>query len=79
MQASYGGRDDGAIQLEGIVNNYKVKLNKDESYTISFDAKSRTESFTVFIRLFPNQKTDLLLNGAYRFPIRYSGSVVPFK
>ncbi|WP_242205360.1 DUF4251 domain-containing protein [Aestuariivivens insulae] len=79
MNAGYNSSNDGAIRLEGTVSNYEVTLNKDGSYSISFDAKSRSESYSVYLRLFPNMRTDLLLNGVYRMPIRYSGNAAPLR
>ena len=75
MQAGYGGNDDGAIKLEGVVKNYKSTLNKDGSYSVNFDAKDGSESYRVYLRVFPNHRTDLLLNGSFRLPIRYSGVI----
>ena len=75
MLAGYGSNDDGVIKLEGVIKNYKSTHNKDGSYSINFDAKDGIEGYNVFIRVFPNQKTDLLLNGSFRLPIRYSGVI----
>lgn len=74
MNAGYG-QNDGAIKLEGLIKNYMLTLEKDGSYTISFDAKSDSETYQVSLRLFPNLRTDMLLTGVYRAPIRYSGEV----
>ena len=67
--------DAGGIKLEGAIKNYKVEKNKDSSYTIKFDAKSENEGYNVIIRLFPNLRSEMVLNGSKRFPIRYTGHV----
>lgn len=78
MTAGYS-TNNGTIKLEGAISGYKATLNKDGSYGISFDAKSTSESFGVYLRLFPNQHSNMLLYGSHRLPIRYSGSVAPLK
>tara|TARA_R110002049_G_scaffold87533_1_gene221884 strand:+ start:29900 stop:30460 length:561 start_codon:yes stop_codon:yes gene_type:complete len=72
MQVNYGG-GDSTIEFNGIMENYLVEKNKDQSYTISFEAKSHFENFNVYIRLFPSLKSNMVVNGASRFSIRYSG------
>ncbi|WP_067149287.1 DUF4251 domain-containing protein [Pseudotamlana agarivorans] len=74
MGGSYGG-DDSAIAFKGLMKNYKVTQKKDSSYDISFEAKSNSENFRVNITLFPNLKSEMILTGNTRTPIRYSGSI----
>ncbi|TGV01553.1 DUF4251 domain-containing protein [Flavivirga rizhaonensis] len=74
MQVAYNG-GDSAIQFDGVFEDYKAVQNKDHSYTISFQAKSKLENFQVFIKLFPNLKTHITVNGNSRFPISYSGDL----
>ncbi|MBP0902360.1 DUF4251 domain-containing protein [Mariniflexile gromovii] len=76
MNIDYGGRDS-AIEFDGTMKNYEVEHNQDNSYTITFDAKSRSENFKVFIKLSPNLKTDMTVNGNSRSSIRYTGKVHP--
>lgn len=75
MQVDYDGTDS-TIQFSGLVKNYKTIKNKDKSYTISFNAKSNNESFNISIKLFSSLKSNIMLNGTSRFPIRYSGVVI---
>lgn len=77
MNVAYGG-GDSAIEFKGLVENYKAERNNDNSYTINFEAKSNSENFNVYIKLYPNLTSDMTLNSASRFPIRYSGNVEPF-
>ncbi|WP_396601028.1 DUF4251 domain-containing protein [Algibacter sp. R77976] len=78
MNIDYSGEDSG-IQLKGLLENYKAIKGKNNSYNISFGAKSRSESFKVFITLYPNLKSNLQINGSGRFPISYSGQVEALK
>ena len=77
MNVAYGG-GDSAIEFKGLVNNYEAVKNKDNSFNISLKAKSNTENFNVFIKLFPNLNSDMTLHGTSRFPIQYTGAVAPF-
>ncbi|MDO5980607.1 DUF4251 domain-containing protein [Flavivirga spongiicola] len=74
MQVAYNG-GDSAIQFNGVFEDYEVVHNKDNSYNISFQAKSNSENFQVFIKLYPNLKAHMTLNGNSRLTIRYSGSL----
>ncbi|AXP82554.1 hypothetical protein CJ739_3492 [Mariniflexile rhizosphaerae] len=78
MQVAYGG-GDSAIEFKGLVENYKAVQNEDHSYTISFEAKSNSESFNVYIQLSPNLNSYMTVNGTSRHTIRYSGEVKPIK
>ncbi|UKM64045.1 DUF4251 domain-containing protein [Flavobacteriaceae bacterium GSB9] len=73
MQVDYGGMDS-AIQFKGLMENYKVEKNKNHGYNISFSATSNRERFNVLIAVSPSLKTNMVLNGVSRFPIRYSGT-----
>ncbi|MCB4797737.1 DUF4251 domain-containing protein [Neotamlana laminarinivorans] len=75
MNVNYGGTD-GAIKFKGLMQDYKVEKRKDSGYNISFQAKSNTENFDVFITLWPNLKTSISLNSASRFPINYTGNII---
>lgn len=74
MNVGYNG-SDSAIQLIGVLENYQVKRGKRQSYTISFNAKTKTESFVVIITLFPNLKSNLELIAIGRSSISYNGHV----
>ncbi|MDD7885730.1 DUF4251 domain-containing protein [Flavivirga sp. 57AJ16] len=71
MQVAYNGGDN-AIEFNGVLKDYKAVYNED-SYSISFQAKSNSENFQVFIKLYPNLRTQMTLNGNSRLSIRYSG------
>ncbi len=74
MQVAYNG-SDSAIQFNGILEDYIATQNKDHSYTISFEATSNSENFQVFIKLYPNLKARMTLNGNSRLTISYSGDL----
>ena len=75
MQVSYNG-GDSAIQFDGLLEDYKVVKNKNGSYTMSFEATSKSERFNTNITIFPNLRSNISLNSASRFPISYSGTVI---
>ncbi|MFI1744006.1 DUF4251 domain-containing protein [Thalassobellus sediminis] len=75
-QIDYGGGDN-TIKFSGLIKNYKVIKNKNQSYDITFNAKSNNESFNVYIKLRPNLSSELVLNGSSRTSIRYTGAVKP--
>ncbi|MCB4808452.1 DUF4251 domain-containing protein [Tamlana sp. 62-3] len=74
MHVNYGGTDS-AIQFKGLMSDYKVSKRKDAGYNISFNAKSNSENFNVYITLWPNLKSSMSLNSSSRFSISYTGSV----
>ncbi|WP_460218850.1 DUF4251 domain-containing protein [Psychroserpens sp. MEBiC05023] len=76
MPSGYMGSDNNSIAFEGNIKNYTAVKNTDNSYTISFDAQSNNENYDVTIQLYPSLKSDMLLKGAKRFPIRYTGNVI---
>tara|TARA_R110002049_G_scaffold307794_4_gene509523 strand:+ start:105 stop:650 length:546 start_codon:yes stop_codon:yes gene_type:complete len=75
MQVDYGG-GDSAIQFDGLLEDYNAIKNKNDSYTISFQSKSKSEHFNGNIIIFPSLRTEIMLNSASRFSIRYSGVVI---
>lgn len=78
MQVGYGGTDS-AIEFNGVVKNYKVEKNKNDGFTIKFDAVSHSENFKVQLILSPNMKSNIHLSGASRNPISYSGILIPLE
>ncbi len=77
MNVAYGG-GDSAIEFNGLIKNYQAVKNKDNSFDINLEAKSNTENFNVFIKLFPNLNSAMTLRGTSRFLIQYTGAVAPF-
>ncbi len=76
MNAAYNGSDN-SIVIEGLLQDYTTeKSSKDNSYNISFSAKSQTELLRFNITLYPNLNTSMMVNGPTRFPIRYTGTVI---
>ncbi|GAA4969247.1 DUF4251 domain-containing protein [Algibacter aquimarinus] len=75
MGVSYNN-NDSAIQLNGLLNDYKVEKNKNESYTLSFQSRNKQEAFNTSIIIFPNLRSEIIINSSSRFPIRYSGNII---
>ncbi|MDG5491566.1 DUF4251 domain-containing protein [Psychroserpens sp. SPM9] len=67
----------GSIELEDIISDYEVEKQEDNSYMLKFKAKSNNESYTIVIEVFPNHKTEMIVRGSKRFPIRYTGQIEP--
>ena len=72
--SGYNG-SDSSIRFDGEMKDYRVVKNENSSYTIRFDARSNSENFDVIIHLYPNLRSEIILKGAKRFPIRYTGFV----
>lgn len=66
--------DGPGIEFKNTIRDYEVIKNEDK-YIIKFGANSKNENFRVIIEIFPNLKTEMMLKGAKRFPIRYSGKI----
>lgn len=77
MPSGYMNTDQNDIVFEGEISNYKVVQHDNNSYTLRFDARSHNENYDVTITLFPNMRSEMVLRGAKRDPIRYSGRIRP--
>ncbi len=78
MNVGYGGYDS-RIEFNGIMTDYSTHVNKDNSISVTFDAVSNSENFSVYITLWPNLNTEMVLNSSFRNSIRYSGKVSAIK
>ena len=74
MNVGYGGRD-GAIELDGLLEDYTFEPKKNNSYLITFNANSKIEAYNISIAVFPNMKSEIRVNSSSRFPISYTGKV----
>lgn len=74
QSSGYNGSNN-SIEFSGSYEDYSATKNNDNTYTIKFDAKSKSEKFDVRITLFPNMKSQMTIKGNKRFPIRFSGYV----
>lgn len=74
MNVGYAGRDS-TIELDGLLEDYAFESKKRNSYLITFNAKSKTETYNISIAVFPNMKSEIRVNSSYRFPISYTGEV----
>ncbi|XMO86263.1 DUF4251 domain-containing protein [Algibacter sp. AS12] len=74
MGVDYGG-GDSSIELEGLIKDYNVTEGKNNTYTITFDAKSKGEKFKGQIVVFPSLKAEIQISGNSRNSISYSGAL----
>lgn len=74
QSSGYNG-SNSSIEFDGPYEDYSATKNDDNTYTIKFDAKSKSETFDVTITLFPNLRSQMTIKGNKRFPIRYTGYV----
>lgn len=74
QSSGYNG-SNSSIEFSGNYEDYSVTKNDNNTYTIKFDARSKSEKFDVTITLFPNLKSQMTIKGNKRFPIRYTGYV----
>lgn len=74
QSSGYNGSNN-SIEFDGAYEDYSATKNEDNTYTIKFDAKSKSEKFDVIVTLYPNLKSQMTVKGNKRFPIRYTGYV----
>lgn len=74
QSSGYNG-SNSSIEFNGNYEDYSATKNDDNTYTIKFDARSKSEKFDVTITLFPNLRSQMTIKGNKRFPIRYTGFV----
>ncbi|PKQ46996.1 DUF4251 domain-containing protein [Confluentibacter flavum] len=79
-ERQFGGGYNNAsgIEFEGIPNNLQIKKVKDLDYEISFDIhdkNSNTENYQVYIKLFPNLSSSMVIRSTNRSNIQFRGQV----
>lgn len=85
----YGERQFGGgysnstgIEFEGTPNNLQINKVKDSAYEIRFDIRdknSNTENYQVYIKLFPNLTSTMMIRSSSRSNIQYRGRVNTLK
>jgi len=71
-----GYNSDSGIVLDGPITNYTVtKDTKKGSTTMKFRASNKTEVYDFVMTVFPNRKTNIIVNSTQRTSIRYSGAI----
>ncbi|GGK29617.1 hypothetical protein GCM10007962_24810 [Yeosuana aromativorans] len=73
-----GYNNNEGIEFEGLPNNLKIKKEKNAEYTMQFnirDTNSPSETYQVYITIWPNLNTDITVTSAQRNPMRYQGKV----
>jgi len=69
--------DNAGINFDGIPSNFKSSFNsKKNIYQYNFDVRNKTESFQIFLVIFPNLSTDIRVNTNQRTSISYQGNVL---
>ncbi|MCX2680311.1 DUF4251 domain-containing protein [Galbibacter sp. EGI 63066] len=76
-QRGGGYNPDGeGIQFDQIAEDMEVNFLEDkELYRVRFNAHNKSESFAVMLAIFPNRKTNLVINSTDRNSIRYEGKL----
>lgn len=73
-----GYNNSEGIEFEGIPNNLQIKKGKKAEYTMQFnirDTNSPSETYQVYITLWPNLNSDITVTSAQRNSMRYQGNV----
>lgn len=77
MGGGYGNNDVG-IKFDGIPQDYKAQwVEQKNRYLIEIQFRQKTETFQLYITLFPSLKGDINVNSTHRTSISYSGEAVP--
>jgi hypothetical protein len=73
-----GYNNSEGIEFEGIPNNLQIKRNSKSGYTLQFnirDTNSSSETYQVYITIWPNLNSDITVTSAQRNSMRYQGKV----
>lgn len=73
-----GYNNSVGIEFEGIPSNLQIKKGKKSEYTMQFnirDTHSSSETYQVYITIWPNLNSDITVTSAQRNPMRYQGKV----
>lgn len=73
IAGNYNNNNVG-IQFEGIPEDFEVaKHEKKQAYKIRFGISDNAEAYLVNVTLFPNLKSEIVVNSNQRFSITYYG------
>jgi len=75
-QGSAYRSDKMGIEFEGAPEDFKTNIGKKNSYEIRFKIKDKnysSESYTVYVQIFPNLSSSINVNSSHRSNIRYRG------
>ena len=68
-------RDTG-INFEAKALNFTTTENKNKkSLNLEFDVKTKTDYYNIIMRIYPNKRTNIIVNSANRTSIRYGGEI----
>lgn len=79
IAGNYNNNNVG-IQFNGIPNNFEVaKDEKKQVYKIKFGISEKAEAYLVNVTLFPNLRSEVVVNSNQRFSITYYGEASEIK
>ena len=70
------GSNQSGIEFEGVPKNLKTNMGKKNNYEIRFsinDKNSNSESYTVYVQVFPNLSSYIRINSSHRSSIQFNG------
>ncbi|RMA64300.1 DUF4251 domain-containing protein [Ulvibacter antarcticus] len=74
------GRDNGAIEFDGVPTDYKSTYNEQKGRTqIDFSMREGSENYDVIITIYPNRNAFVNINSSQRNSISYDGVVSELK
>jgi hypothetical protein len=74
--SSIDPRDSG-INFEGEPLNFTITENeKKKTLNLKFDVNTRTDQYNVIMQIYPNKRTNIIINSSNRTSIRYGGEIV---
>lgn len=79
-QMGGGYTNASGIEFKGIPKDLKIQPGKGHSYEIRFDihdTNSNTEKYEVYIKLFPNLTSTMMIRSSQRSNIQFIGHVHP--
>ncbi|OZV68452.1 DUF4251 domain-containing protein [Winogradskyella aurantia] len=76
--ANYNTASNGNISFNSTVKDYSYEVDtKKNSIQLKFAASKGTESFDMFLEIFPNHFSTLYVSSSNRTQIRYTGHIKP--
>jgi hypothetical protein len=75
-QGSAYRSDKMGIEFDGVPEDFKTSIGKKNSYEIRFKIKDKnysSESYMVYVQVFPNLSSSININSSHRSSIRFLG------
>ncbi|EZH75668.1 hypothetical protein ATO12_02445 [Aquimarina atlantica] len=75
ISAGFSNRNNN-IEFDGVPEHTKVTYNeKKQRYLINFEVRNATEWLRIAVTLYPNLRSDIMIQSNHRTAIRYRGMV----